>query len=192
MAAAGIGEVGIIVAPETGGEIRGARRRLALRPRDPVHRAGRAARPRPRGAHRRAVPRHVAVRDVPRRQPAARRHRRAGRHLPQRGPRRADPADAGARSGELRRCRAERGRPRRAAGREAEATGDQLGSRRGLHVHCVDLRRRALDRALVAQRARDHRCDPDARRARLRVDPTSCTGGGRTPARFRTCSRRTG
>ena len=54
-------EVGIIIAPETGAEIRGGRRRrLAVRRRDHLHRAGRAARPRPRGAHRRAVPRRRA------------------------------------------------------------------------------------------------------------------------------------
>ena len=45
MAAAGIDEIGIIIAPETGDEIRARRRRrLAVRRADHLHRAGRAAR----------------------------------------------------------------------------------------------------------------------------------------------------
>ena len=54
MAAAGIEEVGIIIAPETGDEIRAAAgRRLGLRRQDHLHRAGRAARAGPRRADRR-------------------------------------------------------------------------------------------------------------------------------------------
>ncbi len=110
MAAAGIEEIGIIIAPETGDEIRAAdRRRRRLRRVDRVHRAGRAERPGARRAHRGEVHRRLAVRDVPRRQPAARRDRRPGRDVPQRPARRADPADAGVRPGALRRRRA-RGR----------------------------------------------------------------------------------
>ena len=90
-------------------------------------------------------------------------------------------------------CRAERGRPRRAAGREAEATGDQPGSRRGLHVHP---RRSSTPRARSSPRgATSSRSQMRSRRsssAGCGSIPTSCTGGGRTPARFRTCSRRTG
>ena len=79
MAEAGIDEVGIIVAPETGGEIRAAvgdgsnfGLQIEYIEQDEPERA------RARRAHRRAVPRLVAVRDVPGRQPAARRHRRPG------------------------------------------------------------------------------------------------------------------
>ena len=77
MAEAGIEEVGIIIAPETGDEIReAAGDGSQFGVRDHLHRAGRAARARPRGPHRRAVPRRRPVRDVPRRQPAAGRHHR--------------------------------------------------------------------------------------------------------------------
>ena len=67
---------------------RGGRRRLALRRRDHLHRAGRAARARARGADRRAVPRQRPVRHVPRRQPApgrdrGPRERRSASHAPE-------------------------------------------------------------------------------------------------------------
>ena len=56
----------------------------------------------------------------------------------------------------------------------------------------VDLRGGALDRAVLARRAGDHRRDPGAGRRRpAGSTPTSCTAGGRTPARSRTCSRPT-
>ena len=68
---------------ETGDEIRdGRRRRVALRRAHHLRRAGRAARPRARGADRRGVPGDSTVRHVPRRQPAAGRHRRPRRGLP--------------------------------------------------------------------------------------------------------------
>ena len=81
MAKAGITEVGIIIAPETGDEIRdrsGDGSQFGVKITYIVQ--DEPARPGPRGAHRRAVPRRRPVRHVPRRQPPAGRHR---------GPRRA-------------------------------------------------------------------------------------------------------
>ena len=72
MAQAGIEEVGIIIAPETGDEIRAAAgdgRRFGVQL--DLHRPGRARRARARGTDRRGLPARLAVRDVPRRQPAA-------------------------------------------------------------------------------------------------------------------------
>ena len=57
----------------------------------------------------------------------------------------------------------------------------------------VDLRRGARDRALLARRARDHRCDPGADRPRAAGRAAHRrAAGGRTRASSRTCSRRTG
>ena len=56
----------------------------------------------------------------------------------------------------------------------------------------ADPRRGARDRALRARRARDHRRDPaPARRAACAWSRTSCAAGGRTPGAWRTCSRPT-
>ena len=56
-----------------------------------------------------------------------------------------------------------------------------------------DLRRRARDRALAARRARDHRRDPAPdRRGLAGRAATSSAAGGRTPASSTTCSRPTG
>ena len=166
MAHAGIDEVGIIIAPETGDEIReatGDGSQFGVQ--DHLHRPGRARGPGPRGPHRRALPGRRPVRHVPGRQPAAGRDRRPRGRLPRQRPRRAHPAHPGARSRALRRRRARR-RPRRRAGREAGAAADQPGARRGLHVHRADPRRRARDRSLAARRARDHRRHPVPRRQR--------------------------
>ena len=80
-----------------------------------------------------------------------------------RAARRADPAHARAGPRELRRGGARRRQPGVAARGEAEGAEDRPRAGGRLHVHAGDLRRRALDRALLARRARDHRRDPDAR-----------------------------
>ena len=51
-------------------------------------------------------------------------------------------------------------------GREAHRAEDEPGARGRLHVHPRDLRRGALDRAVLARRARDHGRHPVARGAR--------------------------
>ena len=119
MAQAGIREVGIIIAPETGEEIRvavGDGSQFGLEVTYIVQ--DEPARPRPRRAHRRDFLGASPVRHVPGRQPAAGRHHRARGRVPRPRPRRADPAHAGARPRVLRRGRARR-RPGRAPGREA-------------------------------------------------------------------------
>ncbi len=78
---------------------------------------------------------------------------------------RADPPHPGHGSGELRGGGARRGSGR-AAGREAGQAADRPRAGRRLHVHRVDLRLRARDRALGARRARDHRRDPAPGRRR--------------------------
>ena len=119
---AGITEIGIVIAPETGDEIAdGGGRRLRLRRLDHLHPPVRAAGPGPRRAHRRGVPSGRVVRDVPRRQPAARRDHRPGRRLSRPRARCADPAHPGPRPGQLRGRRAGR-RARGSPGREARAT----------------------------------------------------------------------
>ena len=91
-------------------------------------------------------------------------------------PGRADPADAGSRPAELRRCGARRGgarrgRPGRAPDREAGGAGDGPCARGRVHVHGEHSRGGEGDRALGERRARDNGCDPASRRRRLRVEP---------------------
>ena len=138
------------------------------------------------------------VRDVPRRQPAAGRDRRARRGLPRARARRADPAHARARPRELRRRRAgrrarRRGRPGRAPGREAgrAAPPTSRSSASTCSPRAIHDAARAIEPSR-ARRARDHRRDPaPASTAACASSRTSCAAGGRTPAASRTCSRPT-
>ena len=77
------------------------------------------------------------------------------------------------------------GGTRRAPGREAGGPAQRHGAGRRLHVHAGDLRRRAGDRALGARRARDHRRDPaaDRRRAAGREPHGQRLVEGHRPAR---------
>ena len=107
MAAAGIEEVGIIIAPETGDEISAppatARASACGSPT--------SSQDEPLGLAHAVLTAEPflgdePVRDVPRRQPAPGRDHRARRRVPRARARRADPAHAGARPRELRRRRA--------------------------------------------------------------------------------------
>ena len=96
MAEAGIEEIGIIIAPETGTrDPSRRRRRLALRRPHHLRRPGRAAGARPCRADGGALPRREPVCHVPGRQPAPGRHHRSRGGLPRARARRADPAHAG-------------------------------------------------------------------------------------------------
>ena len=67
---------------------------------------------------------------------------------------------------ELAVCAGGRDRAGRAPCREAERAGNRPGARRRVHVHRADPRRRSRDRAVGAGRAGDHRRDPAPRRRR--------------------------
>ena len=105
---------------------------------------------------------------------------------------RADPAHAGAGPRELRRRRARR-RPRRA--RWSRSRRSRAATSRSSASTCSRRRPRggARDRAERARRARDHRRDPAPGRQRpARRAAHRARAGGRTRASSRTCSRPTG
>ncbi len=170
--AAGITEIGIIVGDTGERDPRRGGRRLALRRPGHLHRAGRAARPRPRRADRRGVPRRFAVRHVPGRQPDRRRHRRAwSTEFRQPRLQLRDPARRGAQPGAVRRRRADARGQGPPPGREAQGAEEQPGAGRRLHVRRHDLRVGAPDQAVGPRRAGDHRRHPGPDRPRPRRPP---------------------
>ena len=174
MAGAGIDEIGIIIAPETGDEIRGRRRRrLAVRRRrSPTSsRTSRSGWPTPCSPPSRSSA--TPVRHVPRRQPAAGRDRRiSSRRSATNEPDALILLTPGARPRELRRRRAATAtRSSRLVEKPAEPRDRPRAGRR-LHVHAGDPRRRPRDRAhpprgeLEITDAIQHLVDQ-----RLRVEP---------------------
>ncbi len=184
MAEAGIEEVGIIIAPETGaGDRRGRRRRLALRgARSPTSsrtsRSGsptRCSRPSRSSA---ASPFVMYLGDnllqggIADLVAAFREHGPDALILLTPVP---DPENYGV--AELAQASGGGGRAGGAPGREAARAGHRPRARGRVHVHGRDPRRRPRDRAVRARRARDHRRDPAPRRRRACASsPTSCSG----------------
>ena len=172
---AGITDIGIVVG-DTQAEIRAAvGDGSAVGREGHLHRTGCAARARARRQDQPGLHRHRSVRDVSRRQPPQSRHRRVRRSVREGKAGGADPADAGARSADVRRRRARRrqGAPAR---RKAEGAEVEPRAGRRLHVRARDLHVGQQHQAELPQRARDHRRDPGPDRSRAARDAAPRVG----------------